>query len=293
MNSPLFFLSIMKSLVFLGFLIIPYFISAQNSPSLVDIPSDVFVNNAKTNIQEILIDDDGIKSEVKFLFENQALYHELTGSDSSFERYWEAFKSNWHKVKFRENDTPLLLFMGLSSFSDEREFLELYDPSKPESSKLYAEAGRLIGYKVHPRTKELILFSHKYPCCKSASHNIYTIRYLSGKIISTDRFFVGRDSGDMAGEFFPDTAEHTASYLQLEEQKLLRWSPSIIRANAFLQRANTNAIIHYEKGAVYKQLYEIDGWAYVLFFSGIAEEKSNVINYMNFKNKGVYGWFKQ
>jgi hypothetical protein len=283
----------MKRIVFWGLMLIPFIISAQNSPSLVDIPTNVFINNAKEDIEDILIADDNIKKEVMHLFENQFLYHELTESTSSFERYWEAFKSNWHKVKFRKNDTPLLLFMGLSSFSDEREFLEIYDPSNLESPKLYAEAGRLIAYKTHPRTKELILFSHKYPCCKSASHNIYTIRYLSGKIISKDRFFVGRDSGDMAGDFFPDSVTHNANYHKLEERKLLRWSPSIITTNAFLQRAETNAIIYYEKGAIYKRLIELDGWTYVIMFSGIAQEKSSVINYMNFKNKGVYGWLKQ
>jgi hypothetical protein len=283
----------MKRIVFLGLLIIPFIITAQNSPSLIDIPEEVFVNKGKTDIKEILIVDQNIKSEVMQLFDNQILYHELTGPSSSFERYWEAFESNWYRVKFRENAPPLLLFMGLSSFSDEREFLELYDLSNSESPKLYANAGRLIAYKIHPRTQELILFSHKYPCCKSASHNIYEIRYLSGKIISKDRFFVGRDSGDMIGTFFPDSVSHKTGYKMLKERKLLRWSPSIVTADAFLERAETNAIIHYEKGAIYKQLLELDGWEYVIMFSGIAEEQSSVINYINFKNKGVYGWILQ
>jgi len=51
-------------------------------------------------------------------------------------------------------------------------------------------------------------------------------------------------------------------------------------------------IINYNEGALYKLLYEKDNWQFVVLFNGIAEEQSKVLNYTNFKNKGVYGWMK-
>lgn len=265
----------------------------QIKPSLVEIPVEVFINKGKSTIKDIFIEHENTKEEVRSLFEQKEIVHELTGDGADFESYWEAFGNQWHWIRFRENESPLLLFLGLNSFTDEREYVEIYNPEKKKNSRLFAKAGRLIAYKRHPLTKELILFSHKYPCCRSASHNIFTIRRVYDEIKVKDRFFIGRDSGDMKGPFFPDSVHYNGKYEKLTERALLRWSPEVVTENAFEQRARTNAIIHYEKGAIHKVLAQKGKWKYVIMYSGIAEETSPVINHVNFKYKGVYGWIKQ
>ena len=277
--------------IFLSFILISKLGNAQVKTSLEDIPVNVFVNDGNTNVESIMFDADNTKSKVKILFDKKEIIHELTGPNSSFDRYWEAFGSQWKWVRFRKNESPILLFTGLNSYTDEREFVELYDPEL-EKSRLFAESGRIIAFKRHPLTNELILYTHKYPCCRYSSHNIFTIRYINKEIKSKDRFFVGRDSGDMVGPFFPDSVSFDGKYKRLEEKTLLRWSPKIVETNAFLERAHTNAIIHYEKGALYKELARQGEWIYVLMLNGISEEASAVINHVNFTNKGVYGWIK-
>lgn len=283
----------MKKFILSGLILIPLLAITQIKPSLVEIPVDVFINKGKTTIEDIFIRSEVTKDKVRSLFERKEFFHELTGDEAEFESYWEAFGSQWHWIKFRENESPLLLFLGLNSFTDEREYVEIYDPEKKKNSRLFAEPGRLIAYKRHPLTNELILFSHKYPCCRSASHNIFTIRSIHDDIKVKDRFFIGRDSGDMKGPFFPDSVSFDGKYEKLTERSLLRWSPAVVEENAFEQRAKTNAIIHYEKGAIHKVLAINREWKYVIMYSGIAEERSSVINHVNFKHKGVYGWIKQ
>lgn len=266
---------------------------SQIKPSLVEVPVTIFVNGGNTNVSEILLDQDNTKEKVEDLYNRREIVHDLTGPDADFNQYWEAFGDQWHWVQFRESDAPLLLFLGLNSFTDEREYVELYDPSKDKSPRLFANPGRLIAFKRHPFTDELILYTHLYPCCRSASHNIFTLRYINGEIKSKDRFFVGRDSGDMVGPFFPDSVYHDTSYYELTENTTLRWSPAVVTENAFEQRARTNIIAHYEKGAIYKILGEQDNWLYVVMFSGITDESTPVINPVNFKFKGVYGWIRK
>lgn len=281
----------MTKYIVLSILLTPIFAFSQVKPSLQDIPVGVFVNDGNTNISKVFTDLNETKAKVQVLFDKQEMIHELTGPNASFERYWEAFGSQWKWVRFREEDSPLLIFTGLNSYTDEREFVEIYDPER-KKSRLFAEPGRLIAFKKHPFTDEIILYSHRYPCCRYSSHNIYVIRYVNDEIKSKDRFFVGRDSGDMVGPFFPDSVSFTGTYKKLESKTLLRWSPEVVESNAFLERAHTNAIIHYEKGAIYKELAVQGKWTYVLMLNGISEESSPVINHVNFKNKGVYGWIR-
>tara|TARA_B100000508_G_scaffold141026_1_gene145296 strand:+ start:81297 stop:82148 length:852 start_codon:yes stop_codon:yes gene_type:complete len=283
----------MKKIVIVSLLFFSGIINAQIKPSLTTIPVSVFVNNAQTTIEDIIVEGNQTKKKVEELFNNNVLVHELTGPDADFSIYWEAFGSQWKWIKFRKDEAPLLIFLGLNSYTDEREYVELYDVSKGKQARLFAEPGRLIAYKRHPLTDELILYTHKYPCCRSASHNIYTLRRINGEIKSKDRFFIGRDSGDMVGPFYPDSVQFDGEYKQLEQKTALRWSPAVVEENAFEMRAQTNIIIHYEKGALYKELAIQDDWIFVIMYTGISEETSPVINHVNFKNKGVYGWIKR
>lgn len=266
---------------------------SQSTVSLVKIPASVFVNKGKTTFDSILFVNKDIQKQVEKIFDNKGLSHELTLGGNSFEKYWEVFGNQWFWVKLKPDLSPFLMFKGINSFMDEKEYVELYDTNKPNNNLIFTSAGNLLAYKKHPFTKEIVLYIHKYPCCQSASHNIVRVRYVNGDIRSKDRFFVGRDDGDMVGPFFPETVEQPKEYKQLTAKTTLRWSPSIVNNNAFIGRAKSNVIIHYNEGAVYKVLHENDGWQFVVMFSGIAEEQSSVLNYTNFINRPVYGWIKK
>ncbi|MGM0480093.1 MAG: hypothetical protein ACQERC_12800 [Bacteroidota bacterium] len=261
---------------------------AQKDPQLVDIPHEVFVNDGRVAFDEILSNADGLKEDVRQLFEAGVLRHDLR--EENFARYWEAFEGDWSYIQFKKEDPPLLLFTGISYFSDEREYVFIYDLEEKE--ELYTSVGRLLAFKKHPFTGETVLYIHKYPCCKSASHHIISLRLIDNKIKTNNRFFVGRDEGDMVGPFFPDSANYPASYEQLEQKTKLYWSPEIVEKNAFLARSHKNAIISYEAGSLYKTLYANDSWKFVIMYSGIAEEKSPVLHYSNFSFRPVYGWMK-
>ena len=97
----------------------------------------------------------------------------------------------------------------------------------------------------------------------------------------------------MVGPFFPDSVQQPKEYKQLTAKTTLRWSPATVNNNAFIGRAKSNVIIHYNEGAVYKVLHENEGWQFVIMFNGIAEEQSSVLNYTNFENRPVYGWIKR
>lgn len=267
----------------------------QENPTLVNIPYQVFVNGGKNDFQSILYQDDTLQSEVKKMYSQGNLYgFDLLPELSDFKSYWKKFKNNWFYIQFKKEGKPLLLFKGLKTSGDEREFVEIYAPDRPaDQLLLFSSVGRLLAYKKHPFTNHLILFVHQYPCCRSASHTIYTIREIKNKIKQKSRFFVGRDNGDMVGPFFPEKVHFDNVYHKLNKRTELRWSPEVVNENAFLNWTQSNLIIHYEKGAIYKILYEKEGWQFVLFLSGIAEEQSMMLNYTNFKNKGVYGWIKK
>lgn len=284
-----------KLFLFLGFtFVLSQLIFSQENPTLVEIPHEVFVNKGANNFDEILIQNQSIKEKVKKLHAFDELGHELTVRTNTFEEYWETYSESWYLIQFKKDRPPLLLFKGYKFYNDEREFIDIFDIEQPQGKRLqFSEVGRLLAYKINPHTKELVLFTHKYPCCRSASHNIYTLRQINNKIVQNDRFFVGRDRGDMVGPFFPDTVSHSKEFERLKERKALRWSPDVVEKDALIGWSPSNLIIHYNEGALYKVLGEQDGWQFVLFFSGIAEEQSLMLNYTNFLHKGVYGWIKK
>ncbi|HZH85861.1 MAG TPA: hypothetical protein VFD77_01000 [Brumimicrobium sp.] len=267
---------------------------SQVNPTLVNIPHEVFVNGGSDDFDKILFQDESLAEKVKVLHTYNELGHDLTVQTNSFEQYWARYKSQWSFIQFKEGATPLLLFSGLKNNLDEREYVEIFSLEAERNNRLlFGEVGNLLAYKRHPFTNEIILFVHKYPCCKSASHNIYRIRQLNDKLHFTDRFFVGRDIGDMVGPFFPKEVKDNGKYSFLKERTELRWSPAVVTKNAFEEWTESNLIIHYNEGAMYKVLHDQGEWYFVIFFNGIAEEQSMMLNYTNFGNKGVYGWIKK
>lgn len=283
-----------KQLLFFLFIILHQYSFSQENPTLVDIPHSVFINGGYDDFDRILSQDESIAEKVKTLHAYDELGHEFTVSTNSFEEYWKTYSKQWFYIQFKKDNPPLLLFKGYRNYNDEREYVEIYDVEKERGKRWqYGDVGKLLAYKRNPFTKELILYVHKYPCCKSASHNIYRIRQLNDKIVHNDRFFVGRDAGDMVGPFFPDSVEHSLKYEYLKKKTELRWSPAVVEENAFSEWTESNLIINYNEGAIYKVLHDKGDWQFVIFFSGIAEERSMMLNYANFLNKGVYGWIKK
>ncbi len=275
-------------------LILSTFSTSANSISLVDVPVDVFVNKGKTNFDSIFYKTE-IESLVKELFEEGILYHDYTlevHPNSNFKTYWSVFKDKWNLVDLNNDGNGELIMQGLTTVFDEKEFVEIYNKLDGKWTKIHGEVGRLLAYKIHPNTKKIILYQHRYPCCNSASHTIITARMIRNKIITSSRFFVGRDSGDMVGPFYPDSVNYGFAFLQLKKNTLLRWSPEVVSKNAFRGYSETNAIVHFDKGAYYKILYNGDKWHFVLMYSGIVDEKAVVINALNFVNKPVYGWIE-
>ncbi|PKR80136.1 hypothetical protein CW751_11575 [Brumimicrobium salinarum] len=267
---------------------------AQVNPTLVNIPHEVFVNDGRTDFNKLFVKNDTLKEQVKLLHTQNELSHDFSVQVSNFEQYWNHFKADWNYVRFKKNATPLLLFSGYKNANDEREYVEVYNAKQDRNQRLlFSEVGNLLAYKINPHTQESILYVHKYPCCRSASHNIYKLRQTEQGVHITDRFFVGRDRGDMQGDFFPEKTQFNKEYKILKKKTALRWSPEVIEKDAFVGWTESNLMIHYNKGAIYKVLAEKDDWYFVLFLSGIVEEQSMMLNYTNFKHKGVYGWIKK
>jgi hypothetical protein len=284
----------MRFILFISIFLAGFFSNA-NSISLVDVPVNVFVNGGKTNFDSIFHKTE-IQSLVKEIFEEGILFHDYTlevHPNSNFKTYWSVFQDKWNIVDLNNDGEGELILQGLTTTFDEKEFVEIYKKLDGKWTKIYGEVGRLLAYKIHPNTKKIILYQHKYPCCNSASHTIITLRFLRNKIVTKSSFFVGRDSGDMVGPFFPDSVSHPSSFEQLQEKTLLRWSPEIVNQNAFTGYSDSNAIVHFDKGAYYKVLYNANGWSFVLMYSGIIDEQAIVINPSNFVNKPIYGWISK
>lgn len=283
-----------KYLFYFLSIVISTSIYSQVDPNMVDIPHQVFVNGGTDDFDQILYKDETIAEKVKSLHTYIELGHDFPAQMHTFDEYWERYKEQWFYIQFKENKSPMLLFHGLRNSDDEREYVEIYNMDKTINNRMvFSEIGRLLAYKKHPFTDELILFVHRYPCCKSASHNIFNIRQINENLKFHDRFFVGRDTGDMVGPFFPERVNHDGKYHFLTKKTELRWSPAVVSENAFEGWTESNLMIHYDKGAMYKILHDQGEWLFVLFFTGIAEEQSKMLNYTNFKNKGVYGWIKK
>lgn len=269
----------------------------SETASLKEVPSNVFVNKGLTDFERILLKNKGLKQKVEELFQvRNLLQHESSkvfDKKASFSKYWKQHQDNWFEVVFNKKGDKVLLYFGKVIQSDIKEHVEIYKEADGEYTRIWADHGNLLAYKFHPFTKELVLYQHKYPCCNSASHHIVQLRLIEGRIINKERFFVGRDNGDMKGPFYPDTVTFPKQFNQLEEKTMLRWSPAEITEDAFTGRTHENKIIHFNKGAIYQVFFSNDEWSFVLLFNGISEEQSMVLNHTNFKNRPVYGWIRR
>ena len=263
--------------------------------SLTDIPFHIFFPNGKSDFNKIFIHHN-IKEEVEKIYNQSILFHEYTKEiqpNSNFNVYWSVYENQWNAVDLDQNGINELIFNGLTSYQDEKEYLEIYQISDGKYSQIYAEIGKLLAYEIHPNTKEIILHHHRYPCCNSASHNLITIRLLNKKIFFKDKFFVGRDHGDMKGPFYPDSIILTNHFEILTSPVSIHWSPEEINHNAFTGISENNILAFFESGGIFQILNITNDWYFVLLHSGILSRPTPLLNPSNFKNKSIYGWLKK
>jgi hypothetical protein len=102
--------------------------------------------------------------------------------------------------------------------SKENNFIEIYVQQSGKLKLLFKEKGSLIAYKIQPNTKEMILFHHKYPCCRTVSHNINMIRMVNNKIHLRQKYFVVNPE-DTSFKIFPNFVHYSSKYYYLKNNK--------------------------------------------------------------------------
>lgn len=267
------------------------------SVNMVDIPVDIFFPNSRQNFDSIFINNENeLKDAVLTVYNKGEIGHEFSKAydkNATFEKYFAYYKTNYNLLDINNDGVLELIFNGSISTSEEKELFEIFalDANKQYSS-IYNEDGKLTAYQIHPNNHSIILYLHKYPCCNNSSHNLYTIRYLNGKIKFKDKFFVGRDDPSMVGPFFPKSTEYPSEFSILQDTVVVYWSPEIVEKGAWMPRTETNKIISYATNSVFKPLFTESDWTFVLMYSAPILESSRMINAANFSNRPIYGWVK-
>jgi hypothetical protein len=257
-------------------------------------PESFFINNAKTDFESIFIkNSDELQKSVNQLFDSDLLNHDLTKAydlEAKFDKYWAKYESSWHLLDLNNDGVFELLFNNSSNEPEHLSF-ELFKKENQKYEAIYFQIGKLVGYKIHPNTKEVILFRHQYPCCTNLSHNVDMIRYLNGKITLRKKFFVARPD-EMKTKLFPKKVSYTKEYLFLSKDEKVRWSAEVITKNA-TRMSQENIISKYPKGTPYRVLAVEKGWKYVLICGEPSKDLNKIINPANFIYTHVFGWVKK
>lgn len=270
--------------------------SALAEVTMTRVNPSLFIHKPLTDFDEVVIADANLlREKVKAVFDADLINHKgskgYEGTTADFELYYSHFARSWRLVDMNNDGNPELIFNGLITAEDDREYLEVYAFEKGKPEQLFNTVGHLLAYLIQPNTKEVLLFHHQYPCCINASHNLNRLRLVKGKIQQIKRYFLGRDSG-MKGKFFPDKVSFTGKYRHTSETVELRWSGSIINKDAWFQRSPSNVVAHFEAPVTYKILAQENGWYFVLMHSPPIQEKNSVINPANFAETAIYGWME-
>lgn len=257
-------------------------------------PESFFINNAKTDFETIFIkNNEELQKCVRQLFDNDLLNHDLTKAydlEAKFEKYWTKYETSWHLLDLNNDGVFELLFNNSSNEPEHLSF-ELFKKENQKYQAIYFQIGKLVGYKIHPNTKEVILYRHQYPCCTNLSHNIDMVRLLNGKIILRKKFFVARPD-EMKTKFFPQKVSYPKAYLFLSKDEKVRWSAEVITKNA-TRMSQENVISKYTKGTPYRVLAVEKGWKYVLICGEPSKDLNKIINPANFIYTHVFGWVKK
>jgi hypothetical protein len=259
------------------------------------IDAKLFINKPRTDFNAIYLNEPAkLEKAVTWLFNANQLNHEMTKSmDSSFQfnAYWKVFQASWHLIDMNHDGNPELIFSGKPFQEDVKEQFSLYVQYGLVWKEVFWDDGHLLAFKIHPRTQEILLYQHRYPCCTQSTHSVNRLRWLKNRLYEMKRFFLARDKGDMKGVFFPRKSVFKANYQRLNSKTMLYWSKGFVTKGASLF-SETNAIIHYPAGAYYKLLAVEDKWMYVQMVSSPVMETSAVANAENLKTVKYFGWMK-
>ena len=255
----------------------------------------LFVNKGKTDFNKAFSQDIELKKkELKWLFDNNQLDHDFSKAvrlEMEFEPYWEHFKSNWYLVDLDKDGQEELIFSGKPLVSEDKERFTIYVKYGSIWKEVFWDDGHLLAYKKHPRTGEIILYHHRYPCCSQFTHLIQKVRWVRNKVRTTQRYFLARDKG-MKGQFFPKSPSfYPNRYHQLKKTTMLYWSKGKIRSGAAMF-SPTNEIIHFPHNSYYQILAREGKWCYVMMVSPPIIEESMVANPNNLTEARFYGWIK-
>ena len=255
----------------------------------------IFVNGGLTDFSILFKSTDSeLKSKVQVLFDEDCLDHPFSKAydqNATFQHYWQSNEKLWYSLDMNKDGVNELIFQSELN-SNESESIEIYSLKSKKYKLIFGDSGHLLAYKIHPNTKEIILFHHKYPCCSASSHNINMVRLVGGEIILRKKYFVARNEC-MKGDFFPQKVRYTPQYFMLQRNTIVRWCPEIIDEKAS-DAFSTNSIATYPKGVQYRILAEEKGWKYVLL-CGIPLKKEagkGIISAENFTDTHVFAWLQ-
>lgn len=261
------------------------------------ISASLFINNGKTDL-EILFHSNNfsdLEKNVEKLFNEDQLDHAYSKAfdmEAKFSVYWKMNGKYWSSLDLNKDGKNELFFLPKAINPDDIELIEIYTQKKGIYNLIYKESGHIIAYKIHPNTKEIVLFHHQYPCCSSASHNINMVRLVNGKINLRKKYFLARDEG-MKGDFFPNSVNFTSKFNYLKKRTTVRWSPEKISKNAW-SVFQENKLAIYPKLTPFRILAKKGNWYYIEICGEPIIRKKKlydcVINSENFNNVHVFGW---
>ena len=260
------------------------------------INATLFINEGLTDFSTLFkFIDPKLKNKVQVLFENDKLDHvdsKAYDLEATFDKYWEKQSRFWYSLDINLDGENELLYLSEFTEEIEMESFEIYILKNNIYTAILREVGHLIAYKIHPNTKEIVLYHHRYPCCASVSHNINMVRLINNKIVLRKKYVVARDIG-MKGDFFPKHVKFSSKMIELKKEVIIRWSPSVISKNASESFQN-NIVGKYEKGTQFRVLCHKGSWKYVLMCDKPMKRDSNsgIIDTDNFYDVKVFGWMK-
>ncbi len=257
--------------------------------------ASLFIPNPETDFAKIQIQNEALKAKmVQFLFDNDMLDHIGTKAydpEALFVNYYKQFSALYQLIDLNNDKVPELVFNGYMTEEREKEQLQIFTTVKGVLVSVYNEMGHLMAYKIHPNTKEILLYHHQYPCCENASHNLNRLRLVNNKMTLIKRYFLGRDHG-MLGKFFPEKSTFSGKFHQTKKKIALYWSQEEINQAAWPRRSEKNIIAMYPDSVAYSVLAEKGKWRFVIMHGAPVVEENRIINPSNFTETWIYGWIK-
>lgn len=263
---------------------------------MTHVDAKIFIADPETDFVKIQIRNEALKAKmVEFLFNNDLIDHIGTkayDTEALFVNYYKQFGPLYQLIDLNNDKIPELIFNGYCTEEKEKEQLQIFTTIKGEPVSVYNGIGNLLAYKIHPNTKEILLYHHQYPCCENASHNLNRLRLVDNKIVLLKRYFIGRDRG-MSGNFFPEKSAFSGKFYYTKSKVTLRWSPEEINVGAWPRRSEKNIIANYPDSTNYSVLAEKGKWRFVIMHGPPVLEMNRVINPANFSNTWIYGWIRK